>query len=235
MNRLGMLMSQAAGWLLDPPSSSTFPPRPDAGTDRSFGARSPKTPVGSAVAARTVVAVVGIAPGSGASTLARALAATLARRDPSGAAILIARGEDERPAPAVRAASRLAGRIGTAADAVGRLCIVNEESPELAGVAPVVIDAPSGAASSLLPDLTILVVPGDAEPALAELAAKTLRDPVTVVNRASDSGRWDGRAFAELPHSRSAAWLAAAGWEPRGAFGAAISKIADACEEAACA
>jgi hypothetical protein len=244
VSRLAALASQAAGWLLDPAAESA--PRVPEPADpptvrslpsaiRSFGSPAPKTPDGSPLAARPIVAIVGLLPGCGATTVARALAATLARRDHSGAAILSASGEPERSALAVPAASRLAGRIGAGAHAAGRLCIADEPSPLLSRLAPLVLDVPHGATPSLPPDLTVLVVPGSAEPALAELAAQALGEPLSVVNRAADAGRWHPRAFAQLPHSRLAVRLAGAGWEPRGAFGAAIAKIADACEEAGCA
>jgi hypothetical protein len=174
------------------------------------------------------VAVVGLAPRCGATTVALALAAALARRDHAGAAVVVATGEAAGSALALPAASRLARRLGAAAR--GRLCITSAERP--AHMAPVVLD---GVATSLLPNATVLVAHGDSEPALAQLAAQALAKPITVVNRAAHPERWNKRAFAHLPHSRTAAWLAAAGWEPRGAFGAAIDKLADACEEAACA
>jgi hypothetical protein len=77
-----------------------------------------------------------------------------------------------------------------------------------------------------------LVAPGNAEPALAALAAQNL-DALTVVVSPDDPDRWEGRAFLTLPRSRLGAYLAAAGWESRGPFGAAIARLADACEEAA--
>lgn len=230
-------LAEALSWLVEPrptePCPSASQP-PDHPTDRSFAVPADKTTGGSAFPARPIVAVIGLTPGCGATTVARALAAALARRDHSGAAIVVARVEPAGSALAVPAASRLAKRLN--ASARGRLCITHADpSPELARLAPLVLDVSHGAAPSLPADLTILVVPGDAEPALTELAARALGNPLTVVTRAADPDRWQARAFAHLPHSRSAAWLAAAGWDPRGAFGAAIAQIGDACEEAACA
>lgn len=213
------------------------PPRPAAPTVGTFGAPGPKIPERSTiVGARAVVAVVGLAPGCGATTVARALAAALARRDHSGVAIVATAAAAPGSALAIPAASRLANRLGGAAR--GRLCITSAEPS--AYVAPLVLDVPHGAAPSLVPNVTVLVADEASEPSLARLAAQTQaardgRAPITVVNRATESDRWAGRAFAHLPPSRTAAWLAAAGWEPRGAFGAAIAKLAGACEEAACA
>lgn len=214
MNRLGGALS----WLVEPP------PTPTAG---DLGCPATKIPERAATPRRSVVAVVGLTRGCGATTVAWALAAVLARRDHSGTAIVVASEEPRGSALAVPAASRLAKRMN--ASARGRLCITGTDpSVDLTSLAPLVLDVPHGTVPSLPADLTILVVPGDAEPALAELAAKALDDPLTVDTRADDPSRWDGRAFAHLPHSRKAAWLAAAGWEARGAFGAAITKIADA-------
>src|SRR4051812_49595518 len=74
-------VSRAERWLMEPP-----PPRPRAAEP--------------APEVRPVVAVVGLGPRCGATTVARALAVELARRDRSGAALVSAavRG----PAPALR-------------------------------------------------------------------------------------------------------------------------------------
>lgn len=219
-------LEAALSWLVEPP--------PSPATVRDFG--SPATKIverAAAIPRPPVIAVVGLTRGCGASTVARALAALLARRDHSGAAIVVGSVEPSGSALAVPAASRLAKRVDGAAR--GRLCITGAEpSADLARLAPLVLDVAHGSLPSLPVGLTILVVPGGAEPALAELAAKALDKPLTVVTRADDLDRWEARAFAHVPDSRSAAWLAAAGWGPRGAFGAAITKIADACEEATC-
>jgi hypothetical protein len=226
------LLARAEAWLLEPAVSE---PR---------AARPAEPPV------RPVVAVVGLAPRCGATTLARALAARLATGDPSRAAIVAGQGDAPAFAPAARAAARLAARVGSGglgAQAAGRLCLASDgDHAGLAAsarrLAPLVLDvardrSPSGAAS--LADLTVLVAPGDGEPALAELAARSIaragREPVTVASRADDPSRWSGRAVAVLPESRSGARLATAGWEPRGALGAAVAGLASLCEEATCA
>jgi hypothetical protein len=127
---------------------------------------------------RPLVAVVGLAPGCGTTTVARALAARLAARDR-------------------------------------------------------VLDGTTD------PDaVTVVVAPPDAEPALAELFARSLpaRDgSLIVVNRGRRSERWAGRASLFIPESQLGARFAAAGWGSRGAFGRAISELATICGAAACA
>jgi hypothetical protein len=243
------MLARVADWLVEPAPeprtflTSTAPGRKSQEREEVL----PPAPVAplpspAAVNARPIVAVVGLAPGCGTTTLARALAAKLARRDHSGAAIVS--GPEPEPATnlAVRSATRLAARVssgGEQARAAGRLCIACAGEPAtLAPLAPVVLDLPPGEHPQIEhAHLTILVAPGEAEPALAELAARNLsrhgREPLTVVTRAADVERWHQRAFLSLPSSRVGARLATAGWEARGQLGAAVARIADACEEAA--
>jgi hypothetical protein len=221
-------LARAEAWLLEPASPELVRQRPVE------------------LRARPVVAVVGLAPGCGASTLARMLAARLAGRDPSAAAIMAGRDPAPSFSPAGRAASRLAGQVsssGLPAEAAGRLCLARTD--DLAGLtlaarglAPLVLDLPRGrpaAEAASLADIAILVAAGDGEPALAELAARSLawpgREPLTVVSRATEPSRWAGRAHLVLPESRAGARLAAAGWEPRGALGAAVARLAALCED----
>jgi hypothetical protein len=172
---------------------------------------------------RPVVAVIGLSPGAGATTLARALAATLARRDPSGTAVVAGPHEPTTSLLSLPSAARLAARI-EAARPTGRLCLTT--STEDQRLAPLVLDnIPTQAA-----DLTILVAPADAEPSLAALAARTHTAQLTVVNGGDES--WQDRAFISLPQSRLGAKLAGAGWEPRGALGKAVAQLADRAEAA---
>lgn len=199
---------------------------------------------------RPIVAVVSLRGRCGATTLARALAARLAARDPGGSAVVAGSDHVIPPAPAVRTAARLAGQMnsgGSAARAAGRLCLTDvHDFASLASlwrrVAPLVLDvppdvAPSGPSS--LADLTILVAPGDGEPALAELAARSLSrlggQPVIVVSRPDQPACWEGRAAVSLPHTRAGARLAAAGWDPPGPLGAAVAELGELCEAAVCA
>ena len=178
---------------------------------------------------RPVVAVVALGHGCGATTLARALAAVLARRDHGGAAIVA--GSEAPPGArlATRGATRLAARLGLAARASGRLCLTAQQfDPALSHLAPVVFETLSPAPQA---HLTLLVAPGDAEPALTDLAARAHTKPLTVATHTADQSRWQDRAFLLLPQSRVSARLAAAGWEPRGPYAAAVHRLA----EAACA
>jgi hypothetical protein len=221
-------LARAAAWLVEPTVGSCGPvstQTAERGTELRLVPPQPTE--------RLLVAVVGLAPGCGATTLARGLAATLARRDHAGAAIVASNHEPSGPNLSTPAATRLALRMN--GSAAGRLCLTGtDDVHSLQRLAPTVLDLPgSNAVAAVGTHLTILVAPGDAEPALAELAARTL-NALTVVTRADNPSRWDGRAFHVLPHSRLGARLAAAGWEPRGALRAAIERLADACEEAAC-
>lgn len=239
------VLARAAAWLVQPDSDSD----PDEPTLGTFGSPATKkaererptelrllpAPPPSRIEARPLVAVVGLAPGCGATTVARALAATLARRDHSGAAIVASAMQPAGARLATRPATRLAARmasIGLAAQAAGRLCLTRVDAA-IPRLGPVVFDLSGGtAADAASAQPVLLIAPGEAEPALADLAAQNLK-ALTVVVNPDDPGRWEGRAFITLPRSRIGAGLAAAGWEPRGAFGRAIARIADACEKAA--
>jgi hypothetical protein len=185
-----------------------------------------------------VIAVVGLTPGCGTTTVARALAARLATRAPERAAIVAGAPRSSALAPATPAAARLRSRLGRGARAVGRLCLCEPpDAAELVGLVPVVLDG--GAATAHVADAAIVVAPTDAEPALVELFARKLptrgHEPLIAVNRAHERERWAGRASLLLPESQMGARLAAAGWEPRGAFGRAVSDLGAACEAVACA
>jgi hypothetical protein len=195
---------------------------------------------------RPVVAVFGLARGCGATVVARALAAELARRDVSGAAVV--HGSLNGIPLATAAANRLAGELadlpGAATRAVGRLCLVGGADAALAAdgtraSAPLVLDAGTalGGAPAAIADEVVLVATLATEPALAAVAADCLhqreRDPIVVVNRvrgapgASSTG-WAGRSGVHvLPDSRAGAQLALGGREPRGGLGRATAELAD--------
>ena len=261
MSSVGSRLARAAAWLVEPPAAGESPTSPDrmahshAKWRRAAETASPvrEARVGpmelrarpmelrlvpaepAPLPARPVIAVVGLAPGCGATTLARALAATLARRDHSGVAIVASAHEAEGSHLATRPAVRLASKHPSAC-AAGRLCLTSlDAAAQLTHFAPLVLDLRSGDTThAALAHTAILVAPGDTEPALAELAARTL-NALTVVTSTDDPSRWEERALLVLPRSRLSARLAAAGREPRGTFGAAVARIADACEERACA
>jgi hypothetical protein len=192
---------------------------------------------------RPVVCVFGLARGCGATVVARALAAELAVRDPSGAAAVSC---DARPAGiplATHGAARLARVLGdvpgAAPRAVGRLCLVGGTDPlRLSDTArhhaPFVIDAGSealGGAPASVADHAIIVTTQATEPALArvgvECVARVGPAPIVVLNRAPHD---QPGAFA-LPNSPLGARLALGGREARGELGRAIAELADLCEQ----
>ena len=194
---------------------------------------------------RPVVAVVGLASGCGATTLARALAGELAGRDPAGAAAVCGTGPPGRAPLRSAAAARLARTLSrvapTSARAAGRLCLVETDhllalTAAAMDVAPLVLDLPPGgsAADAVgLADHVVLVVPSACEPALAEVVACSLGcagpRPVCVVNRVRDGSRWRGRPVVVLPETRLGARLAGAGRGTGGAFGHGLRELADRC------
>jgi hypothetical protein len=187
---------------------------------------------------RPVVAVVSAAPRSGASTVARMLAAELGVRW-GGAAMVISSDRARRSAPPTRAAIRLATALTGVAHAqpVGRLCI----APATEGVinaarylAPVVLDLPpDGSAAGIagVADHVVVVASASAEPALLDAVALVIGTAaIKVVNRVVEPDQWRGRADLLLPDARLAARAAAIGTRPLGPLGAAIGALADALE-----
>ena len=80
-------------------------------------------------------------------------------------------------------------------------------------------------------DLTVLVVPGDVEPALVSVVTRILGARigrvVVVANRVHERERWAGRAAVCVPESRVGAALAERGLMPPGALGAALARLAE--------
>ena len=213
--------ARAEAWLFDP-----APARP-AHTERELPPRA-------------VVAVVGLGPRCGSTTVARALAVELARRDASGAAIVSTASLPAAPALATAAARRLARALGSRA--LGRLALVPEGDPALTQLArdrgaPLVLDVAHGTPPEValaLADQAVLVASPAVEPALAELAAVTLAvRPLVVLNRALEDGGWRRAPDAAVPETRVGARLALAGRDPIGPLAAAASLLADACCAAA--
>jgi hypothetical protein len=196
---------------------------------------------------RPIVAVVALAERCGATTVARWLAAELAARDADGAAVVLG-ALTGGAAPAVRSAG--AGRLARAllerdleaAEVAGRICLVDEAEHSALTVAatclaPVVIDGGHGLAAgpvASMADHTVLVASPAVEPSLAAVVAASLAqsgpEPIVVVNRADEPGRWAERPALLLPSSRIGARLATAGRPARGSLGAAMAELADACE-----
>lgn len=234
---LAAALARAEAFLLEP--AQPFEP-----------SRAPAPPI---TVERPLVAVAGVIPGCGATTVARALAAELALRDPARSAVVSgADGRGSLPigTPAAGRLARLVtSRAGVEARASGRICLASRVEPArvdvaLRGLAPVVLDAEgadaAGAAASVA-DRVVLVATPAVEPALAAVLAASLArvgpQPIVVLNRAAEGqdsatwSSWEERADVTLPLSHAAARLALAGRGAGGAFGAAIAALADGCEE----
>jgi hypothetical protein len=220
---------------------------------------SPEAPVRAPALPRAVVAVFGLAPGCGATVVARALAAELAARDSSGTAAVACEARTSGIPLATQAASRLARALedlpGASTRAVGRLCLI-EGADQLAlaessrQVAPLVLDAGSASLGGLpasLADRAVLVTSPAVEPALARVAAECLArvgvESVVVLNRAPREEQRESTDTSDapaagptaselmaLPDSRLGAQLALGGREARGDLGRAIARLADRCE-----
>jgi hypothetical protein len=230
---LAAALARAEAWLLEPPAP--YAPLP------------PVEPP-----ARPVVAVRGLARGCGASTVARALAATLARDDPAGAAVLVGGPAGAGPRIAAPAALRLARSLTDGGcegvRASGRVCLVSDGElvptvPD-ARACPVVFDVAhaSPPAEGLgRADLAVLVASPAVEHALTvavETSLGAAGHRVEVVVNRVDPGEPPptagtlGRPLA-IGESRLAAQLALACREARGPFAGPIAELADRCRAAA--
>jgi hypothetical protein len=190
-----------------------------------------------------VVAVVGLRRGSGATTVARALAAELAARDGGRAALVTATGVGDSAIPlgtpaAVRLARTASRATNVRTRAVGRLALVECEQqgiePALHGLAPLVLDVVDRERACEVAagvDASVLVASPECQPALASVmeGSMTSGPPcVTVLNRdVEGDAAWEGRCDVRLPDSALAARLAHVGREAPNAFGHAIAALAD--------
>jgi hypothetical protein len=223
---LATALARAEAWLLEPVEEPAQRLEPTLGS-------------------RPVIAVFGLAERCGATVVARGLGAELAARDP-GRACAVSSSTRSSGLPlgspaAARLARTLAAVLGAPAHPAGRLGLV--DCPDLArlaeaarGLAPLVIDGGRnevGGAPAALADHLLLVASPAVEPALAEVMRRSLAqvgpEPLVVLNRAAEPGRFEGRADLALPDSRMGAQLALAGREPRGELGRAIAELADRC------
>ena len=200
-------------------------------------------------AAPPIVAVVPLAPRCGGTTVARGLAATLATRAALGAAIVCGPSGSVALALSMPCATRLGRAVGDFVDAPhrisGRLCLVEGDArvaraAALRHQAALVVEVPHGEDASeaaALADVTVLVAAEDTEPSLAAVVgaslARTGPEPIVVIGRPGEASRWWDTGAVELPDSRLGSRIALAGREPPGSFGAALSGLADRCEEAA--
>jgi hypothetical protein len=220
---VAVVATRAERWLLEPPS-----PRPRAAEPE------PEPAV------RPVIAMIGLGPRCGTTTLARALAVELARRDRSGAAIVSASTRGAAPGLATAAARRLARALPPeVAAAAGRLCLLDPDDPALRELAasrpaPMVLDVGHGRAPEApfaLADAGVLVAAPSVEPSLADVVAASLtRDGVTpsiVLNRAVDLGAWTGRDVLAVGEARLGARLALAGRDPTPGLARPMADLAD--------
>jgi hypothetical protein len=219
---VALVAARAERWLLEPAQ-----PRPRA--------------VDPPPEARLVIAVIGLGPRCGATTVARALAVELARRDRNSAAIVSAASRGPAPALATAPARRLARALPSeVASAAGRLCLIDDDDPALRELAnsrpaPLVLDVPHGRAPEAafaLADAAVLVASPSIEPALADVIAASLtrnsREPAVVLNRvADDIDAWADRHALEIPETRLGARLALAGRDPTPGLARSIAELAD--------
>jgi hypothetical protein len=228
---LAAVLARAEAWLLEPPSAGGAPQAP--------------TPP-----PRPVVVVRGLARGCGASSIARALAASLARGDPCGVAVVVGGPPGGGPRiaapPAVRMARTLAATGCEATRASGRVCLVADEGPLALAVeradAPVVVDVAhtSPPAEGLgHADVVVLVGSPAVEESLIDAVEASLASAghmvEIVVNRVApdDLPRSAAPGRLLVGESRLAAQLALTCREPRGPFATPIAELAERCRAAA--
>lgn len=224
-------LARAEAWLLEPPRPGVARPAPPAPS-------------------RPVVVVRGLARGCGSSTIARALAASLARGDPAGAAVVVGGPSGSGPRIAAPAAVRMARALSEAgcdsARASGRVCLVSDSHPLAVSVeradAPVVVDVAhaSPPAQGLgYADLVVLVGSPAVERSLAGAVEASLACAghlVEVVVNRVEAEDLPQSAFAGrllIGESRLAAQLALACREARGPFATPIAELAERCRAAA--
>jgi hypothetical protein len=217
-------LSGLAGWLVEPPEAAE--PAADLALLRE----------------RPVVVVTGLHHRSGVTTVARALGAEFALRDPAGACAVTTEGGGS-PSLGLPAAMRLARDVGPLGRgrtrACGRLCLVHgTEAAELCAavrfIAPLVLDIadPAQAPAAVgFADGVVLVCGPSAEPSLAAVVGESLAAvgpaPAVALNRSvSEVGDWEGRYDLRLPDSRFSAYLAQSGREARGELGRAVRELA---------
>jgi hypothetical protein len=227
---LSTWLARAEAWLLEPHDSLPRESHPvQAGP-----VEPPPAPV------RPVVAVIGLARGCGATTVARAIAVELASRDPAGAALVAssrgARGAPPLPTPAsARLARSLRGLGCEGVRSVGRLCLVGECPLPPVRPAPLVLDTGRERSGAAVADRTVLVAGPRVEPSLAQVVSASLersgRAPTVVANRIEEADRWEAIGALAIGESRLAAGLALAGRESRARLAAAMREIVDRWEQ----
>lgn len=188
------LLGSVVDFLVEPLEAPSAPPPP-------IGAPSRRAPL------RPVVAVAGLARGCGTTTVARALGAELALRDPTAATVVAAASVPATGVPlgtaaAGRLARGLARALAVDVRAVGRLCLAECPATDAAALvtaarplAPVVLDVADPAdvaVAAALADAVVLVGSRRVEPALGEVVGASLARvgpaPLVVLNRDRESG-----------------------------------------------
>jgi hypothetical protein len=211
-------LARAQDFLLEP-----APPRPTTPAPLSVG--------------RLEAIVLGMRSGSGASTLARGLAAALESMRAAPVHLLSLGGSRSRNAPLRGGALGGGSHWEVPADLedseavaeYGRMVarLAGERAALVWGVPPRELGRAAAAASRA--HAVIAVAPGSGEPALAEVVrgmlAERFEPVVLVANNVSDPARWSGRADVCVPASRWGALLSARGRRPAGAFGAALEEL----------
>jgi hypothetical protein len=230
---MSAFVARATAWLVEPREG------PEAGPAHP-GLR-PRPPAPASEPPRPVVVVLGLSPRAGASTVARALAARLARHDPAGVAVLFTDDPPRAPISATAAARLARAAVEAGCDharAVGRLCVLPAAEPvsPLAArrAAPLVVDPGHGAPAEgvvALADHVVLVSTADVEPALVEAVESSLRGADRAASLVVSRLLGDPPAALEdalaIPESRLAAQLTLAAREPRGALGAVVAELAE--------
>jgi hypothetical protein len=219
---LAAVATRAERWLFEPATPRPRAADPEPGT-------------------RPVIAVIGLGPRCGTTTVARALAIELAARDRTGAAIVSAATRPAAASLATAPARRLARALPDgSATAAGRLCLLEPDAPALRELAlgrpaPLVLDVGHGEppeSACALADAAILVASPSVEPALADVVAASLSrngtPPPVVLNRASDLDAWSGRDVLTIGEARLGARLALAGRDPTPGLARPIAYLADA-------
>ena len=227
-------LARAQAFLLEPAPASPLPSPPSA-----FGA-----PVRATVR-DLKVAVVGLTPGCGSSTIARGLAIALGGQGARSAQLISVAADGDGNSGGWLADKTFAG--GSRWEVPGGLDgdAIVEHASTIARVAggPVAIvwdlaSSEIGRArqAALEADAVVLVAGDRSKPALAQLVSCMLSERfgrvLLVATRVADPSRWRGRAIASVPESRLGAALLARGRRPAGGLGAALVQIASAVEDA---
>ena len=257
MSRPAEVLTVPLEWCAAPAPERPRAPRPAEPRPVRRAASVPsRAPVSSAPLRRRVVAVTGVRPRVGSTTLARALAAELAARDPLGCAAVagVVPPHADRFAPAEGRPGSRGGRLpaGTAARLAraldpaaalaarpaGRLCLLRTDNPgrmaaRARSLAPLVLDLSPEQARALADeaDHLVLVAPPDCEPALVRAATDALEGNGgavhVVINRARDARESGPAAAVTAPDSRLGARLARAGRGTWGSLAATARTLAD--------